>query len=296
MEEITNEEVTPQTEETTAETPAIDPDPKVMVGGEEYSAAELAEAKSNYDQLQDYAVGLENFREATYRLMDPNISPEAKKEDARQILLSANYEPQQVEEWIKVYDQEGQSMPEGQPPAPQSDPRIAETAYQTQKMNEDLLKMRARMLQENMEKQISSAITDGDNPKILIDWIKNNRQSEDVNSATENLTERVRQQAMENLRNRRNAAGTFDDSWLGEEVSKAADKVAQDMLTVIGDPSKIGKIPETGQQTENLYRTAPVKLPDNKDKKFGDIEGDLHKWVTSELMDGISNQGENSKL
>jgi hypothetical protein len=64
--------------------------------------------------------------------------------------------------------------------------------------------------------------------------------------------------------NDENAAGTFDDSWLGEEVQKAANKVAKDMLTVIGDTSKIGRVPETAGQTETLYRKEPVELPDNQ--------------------------------
>lgn len=157
------------------------------------------------------------------------------------------------------------------------------------------MKLRAQILQQNMENSVSSALDSDPDGKILLGWIQNTREGEDLAKAKTNLAERVRAQALENLRNRRNMAGTFDDSWLGEEVQKAANKVAKDMLTVIGDPGKIGRVPETAGQTETLYRKDPVKLPDNKGKSFGDVEGQLRNWTTDQILRSLSDPGGDSK-
>lgn len=294
--EVTNEEM-PETPET--EPDVIDSDPKVMVGGEEYSVTELADAKKNYDDLRDYAENLEEFKSATHRLMDPNTDSEVKKRDARDILLSANYTPEQVNEWVKIYDQTEEPMAntnETPNPQPDTSQMAQQNAQQNERMNDELMKMRARMLQENLENKLSGAISSSKDGKVLADWLNSNRQGDELEAANNSLSERVRVQALENLRQRRNYAGTFDESWVGEEVSKAADKVAADMLTVIGDPSKIGRVSETGEQADNLYRKEPVPLPTIKGKKYGDIEGDLNKWTTDQLMRSLSESGEDSKL
>jgi phosphatidylserine decarboxylase len=270
--------------------PTIDLDQKVQVGGKEYSVRELAETHDNYQNLQEYSRGLEEFKEATGRLMNPSTDPGVKKRDARQILLDMNYSPEQVEEWVQVYDQpqQGEASVEQPMQEPQHDPR-------TDELNQQVLKMRAQMLQQNLENSISSSIEGDEDGKVLMDWISKTKEGEDLKSVKDNIAERVRNQALENLRHRRNYAGSFDDSWVGEEVKKAANKVAKDMLTVIGDTSKIGRVPETAEQTETLYRKDPVKLPDTKGKSFGDVEAQLRDWTSDQILRSLSDPGGDSK-
>jgi len=294
MSEETNE-VEP-TNEAPQETPqeTIDLDQKIKVGGEEYSQHELAETVENFDTLREYAQNLEEFQQATMRLMDPNTDTEVKKRDARNILLASNYTPEQVEEWVKIYD-ENPPMTEEQQQQPQNDPMAQQAMANSQRVNDEVLKLRAQMLQQNMEKEVSTALSNNNDGKVLMDWLETNRQGEELSTVKESLSERVRTQALENLRQRRNYAGSFDDSWVGEEVSKAAQKVAKDMLTVIGDTSKIGRVSETEGQTENLYRKDPVKLPDTKGKSFGDVEAQLRDWTSDQLLRSLSDSGGDTK-
>jgi len=157
------------------------------------------------------------------------------------------------------------------------------------------LRVRAQLLQQNMEKEVSTALDTASDGKVLMDWLSANREGTDLETAKNSLTERVRAQALENLRQRRNQAGSFEDAWVGEEVEKAANKVAKDMLTVIGDPSKIGRVSETADHTENLYRKDPVKLPNTEGKSFGDIEGQLRDWTSDQLLRSLSDSGGDSK-
>lgn len=285
--EETNESPTPETVET-QETPVSN---TINVGGKEYTPEELAETAKNYEELRQYTDHLEGFKEATSRLMNPNTDSEVKKHNARQILLDMNYDPDQVEEWVQVYDQ-GNEMPEKNEQVPErqnfEDPR-------TDQLNDQVLKMRAQMLQQNLENSLSSAISSDNDGKVLMDWLGANRSEEEANAARKSVSERVRAQALENLRNRRNQAGLFEDSWVGEEVKKAANSVAKDMLTVIGDPSKIGRVPETAGQNETLHRKEPVKVPDTKGKSFGDVEAQLRDWTSDQLLRSLSDPGGESK-
>jgi hypothetical protein len=267
---------------------AVDLDQTVKVGGKEYSARELAEVYENYERLENYARSLEDFRDATSRLMNPETNAEVKKRDARQILLDMEYTPEQVDEWVKIYDQEPSMPQETGETAPAYDPR-------TDNLNEQVTKMRAQMLQQNLENSLSSAIEGDSDGKVLMEWLNTTRTTEEAAKARENIAERVRAQALENLRQRRNYAGSFDESWLGEEVKKAANKVAKDMLTVIGDTGKIGRVPETAGQTETLYRKDPVKLPNTKGKSYGDVEGQLRNWTTDQILRSLSDPGSGSK-
>ena len=292
-EEITNLEIPDGDSVDTPSTPpnenVVDLDQSIKVGGEEYSAKELADTMENYEQLKEYTEHLEGFREATGRLMNPETNAEVKKRDARQILLDMNYTPDQVDEWVQIYDQD-EPMTNEPTPAPQvEDPRTGE-------LNSQVLKMRAQMLQQNLENSLSSAMDGEGDGKVLMDWLSANRSEEDSTKAKNSVAERVRSQALENLRQRRNYAGSFEDSWVGEEVKKAADKVAADMLTVIGDTSKIGRVPETGGHTEALHRKPPVELPSNKGKTFGEVEGQLRNWTSDQLLRSLTDTGGETKL
>lgn len=289
--EETSEGSTPNSEEVVTTQAPIDMDQKIKVGGEEFTARELADTAENYENLRAYAEELEQFKEATSRLMNPETDQNVKKRDATQILLNMNYSPEQVEEWVKIYDQEEpmtSPQPEQTPQQPVMDPR-------TDQINDQVLKMRAQMLQQNLENSLSSAINSDSDGKVLMDWLGSNRSEDEAKAARENVSERVRAQALENLRNRRNYAGSFDDSWVGEEVKKAANSVAKDMLTVIGDTSKIGRVPETAGQTETLHRKEPVKVPDTKGKSFGDVEAQLRDWTSDQILRSLSDPGGDSK-
>ena len=291
-----NMETEVPTETPVAETPTpIDLDQKISVGGQEYSATELAEKVNNYETMQQSVEGLEEFRQSTMRLMNPDTDTEVKKRDARNILLASNYSADQVEEWLKIYD-ENPEMTEEQPQNHMpSDPVAQEALNNSNKVNEELMRVRAQLLQQNLEKEVSSSFNNTSDGKVLMDWLSSNREGTDLDAAKESLTERVRAQALENLRQRRNHAGSFDDAWVGEEVGKAATKVAKDMLTVIGDTSKIGRVSETADHTENLHRKEPVKLPDTKGKSFGDVEAQLRDWTSDQLLRSLSDSGSDTK-
>tara|TARA_R100000951_G_scaffold16416_1_gene12886 strand:- start:2311 stop:3192 length:882 start_codon:yes stop_codon:yes gene_type:complete len=272
----------------------LDLDQTVKVGGNEYSLKELADSREELENLKEQNGQLSEFRNSTMRLMNPETDMQVKKEDARRMLLSAGYEHDQVEDWVKIYDEEEPTMsPEASEEMPEMKDQEARQA--TRQMQNEINRMRAQNLKSAMETSVSSAVTDNEDAKVLIGWIESTRSPEDLSGAKERIAEQVRATALENLRRRRDAAGTFEDSWLAEEVNKAASKVSKDMLTVIGDTSKIGRVSETAGQTETLSQRKPVELPSTKDKSYGDVEGQLRDWTSDQILRSLSDPGGDSK-
>ena len=251
-----------------------------------------------FQRLREENERLQAMQENTRRMMDPGTSNSYKKEAARELLLDQGFNAEDVEEWIQVYDENFSAPDQEDDVVTAGEEFNIEDAAARQKaaeLEEQLNQIRARNLKESMEKQISSAMDSHNDLKVLKEWLNSTRSSEDLSPVFGNISENVRQSALENLRTKRNAEGRFDESWLEEAVNKAAAKVAKDMLTVIGDTSKIGRVSETAGQTETLSRRKPVELPDNKGKSFGEVEGQLRDWTTDQILRSLSDPGGDSK-
>lgn len=290
---------TPETTDTTAPaetTNTIDLDQTVKVGGNEYSISELVQAKEQAAKLQAEAEELNAFKESTFRLMSPDTDNEVRKRELRAVLSQAGYDEEQISEYTKVYEQ-------GQGSEVQEDATVTENApmedsqarEQAARVEREMSQMRARMLNDMLEREVSSALSRTEDGKVLEEWLSNTRSQDEIGTAKSRLNERVRAQTLENLKQRRNQAGTFDESWVAEEVTKASEKVAKDMLTVIGDTSKIGRVPETAGQTESLVRRKPVELPDTTGKSYGEVEGQLRDWTSDQILRSLSDPGGDSK-
>mgnify|MGYP003120591255 FL=1 len=274
-------------------------------GGEAVAPVEPVvneEMTADLERLREENEQLKVVQESTQILMDPQVGGEYKKDAARRLLTSQGHDPTQIEEWVQIYDEspttehtidsdiEDIDMTELQP---ESEDLVARE--KAQQLEEQLNQMRARNLKESMEKEISSAMTSHSDLKMLKEWITSTRNGEDLNPVFDNISENVRQSALENLRAKRNTHGKFDETWLDEAVKTAATKVAKDMLSVIGDTSKIGRVPETVGQTETLSRRKPVELPSSKGKSYGDVEGQLRDWTSDQILRSLSDPGGDSK-
>jgi len=282
---------------TEEETPVSEETPES--GGEEtpqYDPEEIERLRAENEALR----GFESHMNV---MMDVNASNLDKKNSARAVLLGQGYEPQQVEEWLNIFDDVDQLEQQEQPQMTDDNDDVfgaldfedPQARRKAQELEDQILQMRARNLKESMENRLSSAISSNADLKVLNEWIESARQGEDLSSVRSSISENVRRNALENLRKRRDTEGSFNEDWLDEAIQQAASKVAKDMLTVIGDTGKIGRVPETAGQTETLYRKDPVKLPENKGKSFGDVEGQLRNWTTDQILRSLSDPGGDSK-
>jgi hypothetical protein len=263
---------------TEEETPVSEETPES--GGEEtpqYDPEEIERLRAENEALR----GFESHMNV---MMDVNASNLDKKNSARAVLLGQleqQEQPQMTDDNDDVFGA-----------LDFEDPQARRKA---QELEEQILQMRARNLKESMENRLSSAISSNADLKVLNEWIESARQGEDLSSVRSSISENVRRNALENLRKRRDMEGSFNEDWLDEAIQQAASKVAKDMLTVIGDTSKIGRVPETAGQTETLSRRKPVELPNTKGKSFGDVEAQLRDWTTDQILRSLSDPGGDSK-
>jgi len=100
---------TPNTADTAPVTetakPALDLDSTVRVGGQDVSIKELVDARENLEYLrQDYSK-LVSFRDATSKVMRPDVDPQVKEQAARQLLVDMGYQGQEVDNYVNDWMQ-----------------------------------------------------------------------------------------------------------------------------------------------------------------------------------------------
>jgi hypothetical protein len=261
----TNTQETPN-----AETPALDVNTTVKVGDQEVPVSELV---SGYQKLGD----LEEYKKnASMLVKNTPMSPEDRNKAMRYILEKEGYAPSQIDEQLRatqaMYDTDEQNEPNEQyeepqyAPEPQATPEspsgvdeeardeIARMKQQNNKLQVDMLK---RDLGESMQRVMNS----NDSVRKLFDKSKELAGEEGFAERAAGIQSEIQRIALENMRSRRNSGERFDKSWFDQETNKAADTVYQRIRSVIGDPDKIQRAPETASDVESFISKPPVADP-----------------------------------
>jgi len=288
-----NDETTPEapqteTPETPATQPVLDLDAKVRVGGQEVPLSELVRAKEDLEYLrQDYSK-LTAFRDATTKVMRPDVDPSVKEQAARQLLVDMGYRGEEVDQYVNEWmqTQQGAEMTDDTDTSDErgdDDDRSAEQVaeaimraqQEAQRTSEQLNRMRAEQLNSRMNTQIMMGLDLNQDARTMLGKLEEINGKEASNSARAAFERDIRQQTLENLRNRRTAAGTFEEAWVSEEAARATQEVLAKYRSVIGDPNRLGRAPETAVG-ESILSSKPVQAPRWKPGiSAGDIESAL---------------------
>jgi len=101
------------------------------------------------------------------------------------------------------------------------------------------------------------------------------------------LRHEVEAAMLDSLRNRRAAGENFNPNWFTEEAGKAAKTVYDKFRSVIGDPDKIQRSPETATDSDSLFNKPPVDPPKyEKGDSMGDINVKTREWTLDTLLRG----------
>ena len=288
-EEVQNQTIesapTPETQAVNTDSPGVvDVNSKVEVGGKEVPIADLMSA---YGKVND----LENYKRAASAVMKGDQVPEQDRESAmRYLMQSEGYTPAQIDEYIseakQMYDQPVDNNMEQPQETPQSQPTVDEDARRQldamQKQNSQMMvDMLKTDLSNSMERTMSS------NPQIqtLINKSKQLNGEDDISSRISSIRDEVQRMAVENMRQRRSRGEKFDKSWFDQETNKAADTVYQRIRSVIGDPDKIQRAPETASSVESFMAKPAVPAPNFE---MGDRVGDVHSKAHDFTVDQLS--------
>ena len=294
MSEENTPQEAPQTEVAESQ-PSINLDSTVQVDGQEISIKELINTRDEVAQLKEY-------NEQARKLMSPTGTNDATREQAiRYLMTQEGYTPDDINQYINWTNEMGQEpeqqyeQPQYEEPQPQeglTEEQLQQQYYQEQMMREqDQARMReiearqSRIGTEMMKKEMSNAIdsTMASNDQIskLLGINEESGDRKDV------IRQEVEAAMMASLRQRRASGENFNNSWFTEEAGKAAKTVYDKFSSVIGDPDKIQRAPETAAQ-DSLFNKPPVDPPKyEKGDSMGDINVKTRDWTLDTLLRGV---------
>ena len=296
-EENTTQETTEATETTQ---PTMDLDSTIKVDGQEISVRELINTRDEATRLREY-------NENAKKLIAPSgVDDEGREQAVRYLMSQEGYSVEDINEYVNwtkdmKTDMSQQSNEPPQEPyneypetpeIPQTD-EFAAQRYQEEMMMREQEQTRLHNIEtrqqkigaEMMRKEMTTALdtTVINNEKILKLMDMNSEDS----SRQGVLKGEVEAVMMEGLRKRRASGENYNSAWFAEEASKAADLVYDKFRSVIGDPDRIQRSPETATDSDSLFNTPPVEPPKyEKGDSMGDINVKTREWTLDTLLRG----------
>ena len=269
--------------------PAINLDSTIQMDGKEVSIRELLDQNSRLGELEAY-------RSAASTVMKGAAVPQETRESAmRYVLGSEGYTQDQIEAHIDLTRQMADDVDSGEYENPAPQPENYEQMQQMEQqraMEEQRIRdMEARqarlgvdMLKRDLNEAVDAAMETNDKIKTLVEKSRELGGDEGLDQRIAGIREEVQRATMESLRARKSRGETFDKSWFSQETTKAADSVYQRIRSVIGDPDKIQRAPETASEQDSFISTPPVEAPEfAKGDNIGDVQSKSRDWTTDTL-------------
>jgi len=243
-----------------------------MEDGTIVTVGQLLSQAGQAQQAQERIQNLERFRDNATRLMRGEGTDE---KTAYEVLRGAGFSEQEAIQFAREYveDQAGGDEEEGGDMEEDVDEAAIEkmlkrTTAKAESQAEAAMReardLRLRYLREEVERRVVDSIDR--NPEIvkMLETLDKTRGREHATGAWRALQEQVREATIKNLYSRRDAEGRFNEDWVADEASRAAEVVAANYRTVIGDISGLGRSPETDGELESLRSKPPVQPPEFK--------------------------------
>ena len=233
---------------------------------------------------------LVQFRDATSKVMRQDIDLDVKEQAAREVLIGMGYKGNQVEEYVSEWMQSQQQEQEGnqnmskndggdESSAEQVANAIMQAQNQAEQTSQEMNRMKAEQLNSRMNAQIMMGLDYNKDATIMFNKLEEINGKGASFAAKAHFEKDIREQSLNNLRARRSAAGTFEEAWVSEETAKATEQVLAKYRSVIGDPNKLGRAPETDSSTSAIFSRPAVQAPRWKSgMKPGDSETALDAY------------------
>lgn len=247
----------PEPQATPAPQPAeLNLDSKVTFDGKEVSVGDLINQNRKISELEEY-------KTKASALMSGEVSQEERENAMRYILGQQGYSSNQIETYISSTKEMANQMTE-ETPSQQPNPTeemLAQERARIAEMEARQSRMGVDMLRRDMDSALESTMQN--NPKInaLLQKSKDLVGEEGYEKRVMNIQEQIRQATMANLQSRKSRGERFDSSWFNQETDNAANAVYERIRSVIGDPDKIQRAPETASDVESFISKPPVAAP-----------------------------------
>ncbi len=283
---------------------ALDMSSKIKMGdGSEVTVGELMNGYQAHGQAVKERDDLATRMEGVMSLFNDNTSPEKRETITRQILTDAGYGSEEVDAYIDVvgmnsdvdteeYEDDDVTADDTQQTAAPDNGRVHQLERELEMLKKGQHQSRVRELEASLNGNLDRIIDSHPKLKLLFEKTRDLQPGEPGDQATKDAVMRakaavkgqLKREALEKMNIRRAQAGTFEDSWMAEEIDKAVEPVLSIYQSVIGDIDRLGRTPETvaGQTGRDVLARDPVPRPDGKSGK--DTVSKLKAWTEDSLL------------
>lgn len=282
---------------------ALDMNSKIKMGdGSEVTVGELMNGYQAHGQVVKERDDLATRMEGVMSLFNDDTTPERRETVTRQILTDAGYGTEEVDAYIDVvgmnsdvepdeYEDDDVTADDKQTVAPDNG-RVQQLEQELELLKKGQHRSRVRELEASLDGNLDRVIDSHPKLKLLFEKTRDLQPGEPGDQATKEAVMRakaavkgqLKREALEKMNIRRAQAGTFEDSWMAEEIDKAVEPVLSIYQSVIGDIDRLGRTPETvaGQTGRDVLARDPVPRPDGKAGK--DSVSKLKAWTEDSLL------------
>jgi hypothetical protein len=263
--------------------------------------AELAARDAELSRMRMEHQSLNRNWEAAKNLLSPeNTDPNSVESNFRTAMAGAGFSQDQIEAQLEAYhaarssvssdDEEGDSGVNEEVAS-----RLANMEVEQQRISNETNMARRGQLEGLMNSSLSMAVDSNKDLNTLIKRLSSlDGDEQSLQSRKAVIASEVRNEATRLLREQRQlAGGNWSDQWIPAATQRAAEIVHKKYRTVIGDPSRIGRVTET-DAGEFLASRPPVKPPEyRKGMSMEDAGKSVRDFAVDALLRGVASK-ENS--
>ena len=271
---------TPAAPAAPAEPPSLNLDSTVQVGGESYSVNDLVDMAKRGAQAEEYS----SFAST---LMRPDSSNEQKEEAVRYLMHQEGYNPDQIEDYVAGLNGQQEEKPQGEEMNQSDQFRSYQNQMESrmQNLEQKQSKVGVDFLRSRLNETVGRAMEENPRIQTLLSKSRELNGEEGSSERAKSIQSQLESQIIDNLRARKGKGENFSVSWFNDEAGKAADTIYDRIRSVIGDPDKIGRSPETASETEMMFSNRqPVPEPTYEaGDSVGSIDSKVRDWNTDAL-------------
>jgi len=274
-------------QETPQQSPTLNLDSTVQVGGENITVGDLVEKAKRGAMAEEYS-GYASV------LMRPDASPEDREASLRYLMHAEGYNPQQIDEYMDAVNnaqQGGEGGYDEEDVMEQNDQSDQFMQYQND-MHQRLKNVEQKQSQvgvDFLKTQLNTAVNNAMETNSSIQTlIKKSQQLNGEEGSSDrigSIRKQLETEIIDNLRSRKSRGESFNVSWFNDAANNAAGTIYNRIRSVIGDPDKIGRSPETASETEMMFSNRqPVAEPTYEaGDSVGSIDSKVRDWNTDAL-------------
>lgn len=283
--------------------PAIDLDSKIQVDGKSLTVKELLDQAEKLRTMEEKAQKLETYRLHTERLLKGEPEDiQGREESMRYLLTESNFDPEAIEHYVQqalgnTYEPptEMPTIQQAQQAQPESNREVELLKAKLEFMEQEQQKAKVNTLKRELNTNTGRVLDSNPNLRTLVSKIKDLRGPDGLSEAMDAIKADIQDRTIKQLKLRTASTGqTVNDSWIAEEVDKAADLVYKHYLSVIGDPNRIGRAPETVTGEDIFAKKQPVAPPEfQKGDNMGSATNRLRDFSV-DVLSRLAAAGEGS--